>query len=106
MLDKGEGVMYTLDMEVIHMTNAAQLLRAKLGVLTFDARQARIEAQARLRDNRRINDAEFAYSPSTGAVGLRWIVESPFRVFNVRYPMYGESKQVQDWVSVGKGKVS
>ena len=85
------------------MTNTAQLL---LGALIFDARQARIEAQARLRDNRRINDAEFAYSPSTGAVGIRWSIESLFRVFNVRYPMYGESEQVQDWVSVGKGKVS
>ena len=71
--------------------------------LQFTASQAEREALARLRENRRINDAEFAYSPSTGAVGIRWFEESIFRVFNVRYPMYGRSEDVRDWVSVGKG---
>lgn len=73
------------------------------------SRKAELEAKARLRDNRRINDAEFAFSPSTGAVGIRWYAtnqdgsEHPFRVFNVNYPMYGKSEFVTDWVSVGKG---
>ena len=71
------------------------------------AQTARREAIARLRDNRRINDAEFGYSPTTGAVGIRWDESSVFRVFNIHYPMYGKSEFVKDWVSVGKGiKVS
>ena len=65
--------------------------------------QAKREAMARLRDNRRINDAEFAYSPSTGAVGIGWYESGMFRVFNVNYPMYKRSEVVSDWVSVGKG---
>ena len=66
-------------------------------------KQAKQEAQARLRDNRRVNDAEFAYSPKTGAVGIRWDESQIFRVFNVHYPMYKRSEEVQDWISVGKG---
>jgi hypothetical protein len=69
----------------------------------MNSTQARREALARLRDNRRINDAEFAYSPSTGAVGIRWRMDTIFRVFNVHYPMYKRSEEVTDWVSVGKG---
>lgn len=61
------------------------------------------EAKARLQDNRRINDAEFAYSPSTQAVGMRWHESQMFRVFNTQYPMYKRSEEVVDWVSVGKG---
>ena len=64
---------------------------------------AKREALARLRDNQRINDAEFAYSPSTGAVGIRWEESQMFRVFSIHYPMYGYSACVRDWVSVGKG---
>jgi hypothetical protein len=67
------------------------------------AKQAKREALARLRDNQRINDAEFSYSPSTGAVGIRWEDSQIFRVFNVNYPMYRQSESVTDWVSVGKG---
>jgi hypothetical protein len=88
------------------ITYTAQLLRCKLGALEFTSAQAKQEAISCLRDNRRINDAEFAYSPSTGSVGIRWHVESIFRVFNVRYPMYGQSEDVTDWVSVGKGTKS
>ena len=65
------------------------------------AEQAKREALARLRDNQRINDAEFAYSPSTGAVGMRWDESQIFRVFNVNYPMYQQSESVTDWVSIG-----
>jgi hypothetical protein len=61
------------------------------------------EAKSRLRDNYKINDAEFAYSPSTGAVGIRWDESQIFRVFNIYYPMYHRSEEVTDWVSVGKG---
>jgi hypothetical protein len=71
------------------------------------ATQAQREAKARLADNRRINDAEFAYSPSTCAVGMRWSEDQIFLVFNVHYPMYKRNEDVTDWVSVGKGtKVS
>ena len=64
---------------------------------------AQREAKAILNANRRINDAEFAYSPTTGAVGIRWDESQIFRVFNVHYPMYKRSEDVTDWVSVGKG---
>jgi len=64
--------------------------------------QARREALNHLRDNRKLNDAEFAYSPLTCAVGIRWDAE-PYRVFNIYYPMYKKSEFVTDWVSVGKG---
>lgn len=75
------------------------------------ARIAEREAKARLRDNRRWNDCEFAYSPSTGAVGCRWNDETEtsesfhlqYRIFNVNYPMYGRGDDVHDWVSVGRG---
>jgi hypothetical protein len=67
------------------------------------AKQAMREALSRLRDNRRINNAEFAYSPSTCAVGIRWDESQIFLVFNVHYPMYRRSEEVTDWVSVGKG---
>lgn len=63
----------------------------------------RREALARLRDNRSVNDSEYAYSPSTQAVGVRHSEGQIFRVFNVGYPMYGRNKEVTDWVSVGKG---
>ena len=69
-------------------------------MISFNAQR---EAKARLNDNRRINDAEFAYSPTTGAVGIRWDESQIFRVFNVHYPMYKRSEDVTDWVSVGKG---
>ena len=69
----------------------------------FNAEQAKREAIARLKDNRRINDAEFAFSPATGAVGMRWCEDTIFRVFNTHYPMYRRSEDVTDWVSVGKG---
>ena len=72
-------------------------------MLIESAAQAKREAVARLRDNRRINELEFAYSPSTLAVGCRWDDCFPFRVFNTGYPMYQRSEEVQDWVSVGKG---
>lgn len=48
-----------------------------------------------------VEDFEFAYSPSTGAVGIRNYEGDTFRVFNEGYPMYGNSEQVKDWVSVG-----
>lgn len=64
---------------------------------------ARSEAKRRLQDNRKLNNAEFAYSPSTQAVGVRWDEDSIFRVFNISYPMYGKSEQVTDWISVGRG---
>jgi hypothetical protein len=67
------------------------------------ADDAKREALARLRDNRLNNDAEFAYSPTTCAVGIRWDEFESFRVFNRYYPMYGYSARVTDWVSVGKG---
>jgi hypothetical protein len=82
---------------------SALVLRAKLGALEFTAAQAKREAMSCLRDNRRINDCEFAYSPLTGAVGCRWTEDSIFRVFNVRYPMYGQNEEITDWMSVGKG---
>jgi hypothetical protein len=64
---------------------------------------AKREATARFNDNKRLNDAEFAYSPLTGAVGIRWDESQSFRVFNTQYPMYRRSEEVKDWVSVGKG---
>jgi hypothetical protein len=69
-----------------------------------DVKWAKREAKARLRDSCAINDAEFAYSPTTSAVGIRWESSEPFRVFNVNYPMYRRSDEVADWVSVGKGQ--
>jgi len=69
-------------------------------MISFNAQR---EAKAILNANRRINDAEFAYSPTTGAVGIRWDESQIFRVFNVHYPMYKRSEDVTDWVSVGKG---
>lgn len=68
-----------------------------------NAENAKREAMAALRDNRRINNCEFAYSPSTFAVGIRNWDGDTFRVFNVKYPMYGKDEEVRDWVSVGKG---
>jgi hypothetical protein len=75
--------------------NSRQLLALKTG--------GKQEAIRCLRDNQRINDAEFAYSPKTGAVGIRWSEDQIFRVFNIHYPMYGRNDEVNDWVSVGKG---
>jgi len=71
--------------------------------IPLSALQAKREAESCLKDNMRINDAEFAYSSSTGAVGIRWSGDTYFRVFNVHYPMYGRSEEVSDWRSVGKG---
>lgn len=62
---------------------------------------ARREAIRRRNDQRGLNDSEYAYSPGTGAVGMRWDEDSIFRVFNVNYPMYKRNEQVRDWVSVG-----
>jgi hypothetical protein len=67
---------------------------------------AQAEANARLKENQSINDAEFAYSPRYNTVGIRWDESHPFRIFNIRYPMYGYSAYVSDWISVGKGKVT
>lgn len=66
----------------------------------FDARR---EAIDRLNDNKCLNNAEFAYSPLTSAVGIRFDESEIFRVFNVNYPMYKRNEEVTDWVSVGKG---
>ena len=74
---------------------------------------ARREASARLHESHRLNvgpgQPEYAYTPSTGAIGVRfqdptepeWSARQVFRVFNIYYPMYGRSEQVRDWVSVG-----
>jgi len=65
---------------------------------------ARREALARKRDQGGLNydeTMEFAYSPSTFAVGCRHDPETQFRVFNLHYPMYGRNDEVTDWVSVG-----
>lgn len=73
-------------------------------------RTARGEARKRLSLQRECGIAgagmEWAYSPSTGAVGMRWVesgeeTPQPFRVPNVNYPMHGQSERVSDWVSVG-----
>ena len=64
---------------------------------------ARAEARRRLSWDRKLNSLEWAYSPSTGAVGERWEDGNPFRICNVNYPMYGRADEVTDWVSVGKG---
>lgn len=69
--------------------------------MTWDAKR---EAIRRKRENSGLNrddTTEFAYSPSTGAVGIRNWDGDVFRVFNVDYPMYGKSAEVVDWVSVG-----
>ena len=77
--------------------------------------KARREAVRRLREQRECNRAakqgpmhEYAYSPSTFAVGIRpfdWSDWSPprdrFRVFNVHYPRYRDDDGIGDWVSVG-----
>jgi hypothetical protein len=52
-------------------------------------------------NNNAEEDMEFAYSPSTGAVGCRLHGGARFGVFNVNYPMYGKSEMVADWISVG-----
>jgi hypothetical protein len=73
------------------------------GINIRNAQDAKREASRCLRDNKRINDAEFAYSPNTFAVGIRWSEDQIFRVFNIFYPMYKRNDEVSDWVSVGKG---
>lgn len=73
------------------------------------SKAARLEAAARLREQHGLNTepglVECAYSPSTFAVGMRWVFDGepygPFRVFNIHYPMYGHNDEVRDWVSVG-----
>lgn len=75
------------------------------------AKEACQRAMRRRRENNGLNNgerAEFAYSPSTGAVGMRWTREDgtaepndPFRVFNYNDPMWGRSEFVTDWKSVG-----
>lgn len=52
---------------------------------------------------------EYAYSPSTFAVGIRSTNakgehDGIFRIFNIDYPMYGQDEKVTDWVSVGTEK--
>lgn len=67
--------------------------------------EAEATAIQRRKDNSNLNfndETEYAFSPSTFAVGMRNWPGEPFRVFNVNYPMYGKSDQVQDWVSVGQ----
>lgn len=71
-------------------------------------RTARGEARKRLAMQRECgpngSGMEWAYSPSTGAVGMRWVDADPpqtFRVPNIHYPMFGLSEYVTDWVSVG-----
>jgi hypothetical protein len=70
------------------------------------------EARKRLRWQSGLNPGadqiEYAFSPSTQAVGMRqvnedlgWVSDRGFRVFNIHYPMYGKAWLVSDWVSVG-----
>lgn len=74
--------------------------------------KARTEAIARKTDNDRNNppggQCEWAYSPSTGAVGMREAEtvcgRGAFRIINIHYPMYGKAHLVADWVSVGDEK--
>ncbi len=85
----------------------------RLDPIQFTAKQAKREALSTLRQQDRLNPpgngCEHAYSPSTGAVGMRNEGDTrglddqlvPFRVFNVTYPMYRRSDEVTDWVSVG-----
>lgn len=52
---------------------------------------------------------EFAYSPSTFAVGIRSTNakgehDGNFRIFNINYPMYERDDEVKDWISVGTEK--
>lgn len=68
------------------------------------ARTARQEARKRQMDQDGLNayeTMEFAYSPTTGAVGLRHSPDKPFCVFNVHYPLYRKDDGVRDWVSIG-----
>jgi hypothetical protein len=69
------------------------------------AAEAWHEAVARRKEQNYLNreeTMEFAYSPSTFAVGCRHDDAKRFRVFNVRYPMYGNDDGINDWVSVGR----
>ncbi len=75
----------------------------------FTAEQARREANGNRRSNDRLNalggQDEHAYSPTTGAVGQREAgTDTPYRIRNVTYPMYGRADEVRDWVSVGTEK--
>lgn len=71
-------------------------------------RDAKKEATARRNDGNGNNaiggQSQWAYSPATGAVGMRSAhePESTFRIVNVNYPMYGRADEVKDWVSVGQ----
>ena len=68
-------------------------------------KMARREALARLRMNRRLNNAEFAYSPRHETVGIRWSEDQSFKVFNVNHPCYKADDFISDWISVGKGEM-
>lgn len=75
------------------------------------ATKARREAISRLRDNSNLNplggQCEWAYSPSTGAVGMREAElhnRGHYRIINTGYPMYGKAHLVTDWISVGEEK--
>ena len=72
----------------------------------WTAQSAKREAQARLHMNRRLNNAEFAYSPRHATVGIRWSEDQTFKVFNINHPCYKADDFINDWISVGKGLVA
>ena len=62
-----------------------------------------VEAKARRRDNNGLNEGEtiqFAYSPHYNTVGCRWDPATPFKVFNINYPLYRRCEIVDDWVAL------
>ena len=68
---------------------------------------ANYEALRRRKDNARLNPLgqciQFAYSPTFNTVGCKWEDERPesgFRIFNVHYPMFGRSEEVNDWIAL------
>lgn len=73
------------------------------------ARLARNQARSALRLQHGLNPEdgsgwhgpEYAYSPSTGAVGMRWEPDGTFKIDNIYYPHHGDNESVTDWVSVG-----
>ena len=75
------------------------------------ASAARLHATHRKNENNFLNppggQCEWAYSPSTGAVGMREATTGErgvFRVCNTYDSMYGRAELVTDWVSVGDEK--
>lgn len=91
-----------------------RMRRLALGIDTVeegkqDGKWAKSEATRRLKDNARLYKKvgdkamwqEWAYSPKTGAVGMRTDPDGDYRIVNTKYPMYGKADQVKDWKSVG-----